>query len=96
MEKSIFPVTKSQYAYAGGELGATFTYIRITVAHGLAKVRVHTTCVGVFNLGLGTHLWRRDVLYTHVHKACGGRRESHDYILSGGEMSMGYGSSRDT
>lgn len=63
------------------ELGARFPYIRVTVAHGLAKVGVHTTGVGVLNLGLGAHLWRRDMLHTHVHKACGGR-ETHYYTLS--------------
>lgn len=61
-------------------------YIRITVAHGFAEVGVHTAGVGVLDLGLGTHLWRWDVLYTHVHKACGGR-VSHYPMLSQGKVS---------
>lgn len=57
-------------------------YVGVTVTHGLAEVGVHTASVGVLNLGLGAHLWRGDMLHTHVHKACGGR-ESH-YTLTGG------------
>lgn len=44
--------------------------IRVTVTHSLAEVGVHTARVGVLNLRLGAHLWRRDMLHTHVHKAC--------------------------
>lgn len=65
--------------------GATFPYIRITVAHGLPEVGIHTSGVGVLDLGLGAHLWRGDMLHTHVHKACGGRRESHYCTLSWGK-----------
>lgn len=65
------------------EMGV-FPYVRITVAHGLAEIRIHTASVGVLNLGLGAHLWRGDMLHTHVHKACGGRRQSHYSTLTGG------------
>lgn len=54
--------------------GAPFPYIRVTVAHGLAEVGVHAASVSVLDLGLGAHLWRRDMLHTHVHKACGGEK----------------------
>lgn len=47
----------------------TSPYIRVTVAHGLAEIRIHTTSVSMFNLRLGAHLWRRDMLHTHIHKA---------------------------
>lgn len=59
--------------------GAMLTYIRVTVTHGLAKVRVHAASVGMLDLGFGAHLWRWNVLHTHVHKACGGGRGSHHY-----------------
>lgn len=81
-------MTKTQYPHTGGvkvrKPRATFSYIRITVTHSLAEVRVHTTSVGMLDLGLGAHLWRGDVLHTHVHEACGGRRGGYYYTFTGG------------
>lgn len=72
----VTPATRKQYSGPGGEKsesrGATFPYIGVTVAHGLAEVGVHAAGVGVLDLGLGAHLGGRDVLHAHVHEAWGG------------------------
>lgn len=41
----------------------------------------------MLDLGLGAHLRRRDVLHTHVHKACGGEKAiiPHPHGGRGGE-----------
>ena len=71
--KKEFPQRRDGNQRTGGHV----PYVGVTVTHGLAKVGVHTTGVGVLDLGLGAHLWRGDMLHTHVHKACGGRRDGH-------------------
>lgn len=79
-------MTRKQGTHTGGDKNQekwwAFPYVRVTVAHGLAEIRIYTTSVGMLNLGLGAHLWRGDMLHTHVHKACGRRRASHYYTLS--------------
>lgn len=55
--------------FAHSEQTQESPYVRVTLAHGLPQVGVHTAGVGVLNLCLGPHFWGGDVLHTHVHKA---------------------------
>lgn len=77
--KGVTPATKHKSSLAWGWESREQRYVPyVGVWSLMASPRSESTpryqCA---DLRLSAHLWRRDMLHTHVHKACGGEKDGH-------------------